>query len=81
MVIASPGFRLNSESYLKWESTVVQRTYGISIPNSAHQVKYGIFILMPNQYPKQLSHLYCNDPKLPIGDIDRHIMPDDSACL
>jgi hypothetical protein len=28
-----------------------------------------------------LNYLFCNDPKLPIGDIVRHIMMDGSACL
>ena len=74
MVIVGPRFRLNSKLILKQESVVVRGTYGISIPDSARQIEYGIFILMPNKYPKQLPNLFCNDPKLPIGDIDRHIM-------
>jgi len=81
MVIAGPKFRLNSESFLKRESLVVHGTYGISIPDSARQIEYGISILMPNKYPKQLPILFCNDPKLPIGNIDRHILDNDSACL
>lgn len=28
-----------------------------------------------------MNYLFCNDPKLPIGVIDRHIMIDGSACL
>lgn len=81
MVIADPKFRLNSESVLKRKSIVVHGTYGISIPDSAQQIEYGISILMPNKYPKKLPNMFCNDPKLPIGDIDRHIMKDGSACL
>ena len=34
-----------------------------------------------NTYPKQSPVLFCNDPKLPIGNIDRHIMDDGSAYL
>jgi len=81
MVTAGPGFRLNSVHTLKKESVVVHGTYGISIPDSAQQIEYGISILMPNKYPKQLPDMFCNDPKLPVGDIDRHIMDDGSACL
>ena len=81
MVIVRPRFRPDSKKVLKQESVVVRGTYGISIPGSAHQIEYGIFIFMPNNYPKQVPNLFCNDPKLPIGDIDRHIMSDGSACL
>jgi len=81
MVIVGPSFRLNSKLVMKQESVVIRGTYGISIPNSIRQIEYRIFIYMPNNYPKQVPNLFCNDPKLPIGDIDRHIMPDGSACL
>ncbi len=81
MVIAGPEFRLNSVMVLKQESVVVHGTYGISFPDAARQIEYRISILMPNKYPKQLPNMFCNDPKLPIGDIDRHIMKDGSACL
>jgi len=81
MVIAGPQFRLNSELSLKQESVVVHGTYGISTPNSDQQIEYGISILMPLKYPKELPTLFCNDPKLPVGNIDRHIMDDGSACL
>jgi hypothetical protein len=60
---------------------VVHGTYGISIPDSEDQIEYGICILLPDRYPEQLPVLFCNDPKLPIGIIDRHILSDGSACL
>jgi len=81
VVVVGPSFRPNNKTVLKQEFVVVRGTYGISIPGSAHQIEYGIFIFMPNNYPKQVPNLFCNDPKLPIGDIDRHIMADGSACL
>jgi hypothetical protein len=81
MVIASPNYRLNKVSFLKQESAVVHGTYGIPIPDSHDQIEYGICILLVDRYPKQLPVLFCNDPKLPIGNIDRHIMDDGSACL
>jgi hypothetical protein len=81
MVIAGPGFMLNSEVSLKQESMVVHGTYGISIPDSGGQIEYGICILFSGRYPKEIPILLCNDPKLPSGNIDRHIMNDGSACL
>ena len=81
MVIAGPKFRLNNESFLKRESVVVHGTYGIFVSEFAQQIEYRISILMPNKYPKQIPNMFYNDPKLPVGDIDRHIMTDGSACL
>ncbi len=81
MVIAGPNYRLNSESVLKRESVVVHGTYEIAIPDSNDQIEYGICALLPERYPKHPPVLFCNDPKLPIGNIDRHIMDNGSACL
>ena len=81
MIIAGPKFRLNSKGVLTQESVVVYGTYGIGIPDSNEKIEYGICIALPDRYPKQPPVLFCNDPKLPIGNIDRHIMEDGSACL
>ncbi len=81
MIIAGPNYRLNKVSFLKQESVVVHGIYGIAIPGSNDHIEYGICILLPDRYPKQLPALFCNDQKLPIGNIDRHILSDGSACL
>jgi len=81
MIIAGPDYRLNQVSLLEHESVVIHGTYGISIPDSEDQIEYGICILLPDRYPKQPPVLFCNDPKLPVGVIDRHILSDGSACL
>jgi len=81
MIIAGPKFRLNSKGVLTQEFVVVYGTYGIAIPDFNEQIEYGICVLLPGRYPKQPPVLFCNDPKLPIGNIDRHIMDDGSACL
>jgi hypothetical protein len=81
MVIVGPNYWLNKVSVLRQESVVVQGTYEIAIPDSNEQIEYGICILLPEKYPKQLPVLFCNDSELPIGNIDRHIMADGSACL
>jgi len=72
---------LNSVRPLKQESVVVHGTYGITVLDSTDQIEYRICIILPERYPKQIPILLCNDPKLPIGNIDRHIMADGSACL
>ena len=81
MVIASPEFMLNSVFPLKQESMVALGTYGIGVPDSDEQIEYGICILFSGRYPKHIPILFCNDSKLPISDIDRHIMNNGSACL
>lgn len=81
MFIAGPGFMLNSVLFLKQESVIVNGTYGINIPDFIEQIEYKICILLHGKYPKQIPVLICNDPKLPFGNIDRHIMSDGSACL
>jgi hypothetical protein len=81
MFIAGPNYRLNRVSVLRQESVVVHGTYEIAIPDSNEQIEYGICILLPGKYPKNPPVLFCNDSKLPIGHIDRHIMTDGSACL
>ena len=81
MDIAGPGFMLNSVVTLKQESVVAHGTYGISVQDSDEQIEYGVCIYFPERYPVQIPILLCNDPKLPIGEIDRHIMSDGSVCL
>lgn len=81
IIIADKGFKLNRESSLKHESAVVHGIYRISVPDSAQQFEYGISLFIPEKYPNQPPIMFCNDPKLPTGNIDRHIMRDGSACL
>lgn len=81
MVIAPSGFRINRVSSLKHESAIAHGTYLLRIPDSNKQIEYGIVLVFPNNYPKEPPLMFCNDPKLPIGDIDRHIMNDGMACL
>jgi len=81
MVIGGLGFRLSSTYTLEWESVVVHGTYGIPVSDSAQQFEYGISIFIPVRYPKQIPILFCNDPKIPVGNLDRHILDNGSACL
>jgi hypothetical protein len=81
LAVVGPDFRINSEFGTKNECAVAHGTYTIQIPNSKRQIEYSIVLLFPNNYPKSAPKMYCNDPKLPIGNIDRHIMKDGYACL
>jgi hypothetical protein len=81
LVIVGPEFRINSHFVLKHEFAVVQGTYSLCDPNLMSDIEYKIVLVFPPDYPKNCPVMYCNDPKLPIGNIDRHIMGDGSACL
>ncbi|MDY6854194.1 MAG: hypothetical protein SWO11_05735 [Thermodesulfobacteriota bacterium] len=79
--IAIPNFKINDAVYVKAECAVVHGTYSIHVPDTDRDIEYGIVIVFPNDYPKHPPELFCNDPKLPINNIDRHIMKDGAACL
>ena len=81
MAVVGPGFHINSVCQLKYECTVVHGIYNLPIPESSRQIEYGIVLVLPNRYPENPPELFCNDPSLPIGNIDRHIMHDGHACL
>ncbi|MCD6185622.1 MAG: hypothetical protein J7K84_07525 [Deltaproteobacteria bacterium] len=66
---------------LKQEHAVVYGTYSLHIPDISRPFEYGIVLLIPNNYPKAAPRMFCNDSKLPLENIDRHIMPYGMACL
>jgi hypothetical protein len=79
--VVDPGFKVNSACYLKQKFVVVHGTYGLQIPDTCRQIDYGIVLVLPRNYPKFPPVMFCNDPKLPINNIDRHIIKDGRACL
>jgi hypothetical protein len=81
LVVVGPGFRINSVCRLKLECAIVHGIYNLQIPDSCRQIEYGIVLVLPSNYPKRPPEMFSNDPKLPIDNIDRHIMSDGRACL
>jgi len=81
MEIVPPGTRINKVCALKTESAIVSGIHRLSIPDTQRYLDYRISILLPSNYPRNVPTMLCNDKKLPIGNIDRHIMDDGSACL
>ena len=79
--VVGPGFKINSKYSLEYDSAIAHGTFTLQIPDSFRQLEYGIVLVLPKNYPKRPPVMFCNDPKLPIGDIDRHIMTDGRACL
>jgi hypothetical protein len=81
LVVVGPGVRINNVCKLKHERAIVHGMYNLQIPDSCRQIEYGVGLVLPRNYPKRPPDMFCNDPKLPIGNIDRHIMSDGRACL
>jgi ubiquitin-protein ligase len=79
--ITAPGTPLNSVVSLKREAALVSGIYRLMVPESQRYRDYRIAVVLPDNYPKNPPVMYCNDEKLPIGNIDRHIMNDGRACL
>lgn len=81
MEILPSGTRINKVFALRTESAIVSGIYRLLIPDSQRYLDYRIVVLLPDNYPRRIPRMYCNDRKLPIGNINRHIMSDGSACL
>lgn len=81
LVVVGPEFKINSNFFLKHEAAVVIGTYNLIRPELTDEIEYKLALVFPNDYPKNCPVMYCDDPKLPIGNIDRHILKDGGACL
>lgn len=81
LVVVGPGFKINNVYKLKHEGAIVHGIYNLDIPDSCRQIEYGIVLVLPNNYPKCPPAMFCNDPRLPLDDINRHIIRDGRACL
>ena len=81
LAVLNAGYRLNDVIKLKKASAVAHGIYGLRVPEMDQPIEYKIAVIFPEKYPRQIPILVCDDPKLPIGDIDRHIMSDGSCCL
>jgi len=81
LVVVGPGFKINSVLSLRREGVVAHGIFNLKIPDSCREIEYRIVLVFPENYPKRPPDMFCDDPKLPIGNIDRHIMSDGRACL
>lgn len=81
LAVVGPELRLNSVYSLKEECVIAHGVYGLFVPGMTREIEYGIALTLPNDYPKRPPIMFCNDPKLPIGEIDRHILSEGQACL
>lgn len=79
--IVGPGFPFNSVFRTPFECAVAHGTYTVHSPNPQAEVEYGISLWLPESYPREPKLMFCNDPKLPIKVLDRHILLYGQACL
>jgi len=78
--IRPSGFRINQEQKWEQECAIAAGIYRLQAPNTM-QYDYRIAVVLLDDYPNSPCVVYCNDPKLPIGNIDRHILANGQACL
>jgi hypothetical protein len=81
MEVCAKGFRLNSQRELVAEAVVVHGPFRLEIPGTSRHCDYKVTVVLPRNFPNDPPILFCNDAKLPIGNIDRHILNDGRACL
>lgn len=81
LVVVEPGFRVNAVCKLEVRRAVVYGKYELDIPDTDRHIDYGVALILPDDYPKRPPSMYCNDPKLPLDNIDRHIVRNGWACL
>ncbi len=79
--VVGPGFRINPVLAAKIECAIAHGTYILKSPDNQADIEYGIALGLPENYPKFFPMLFCNDPKLPIDNLDRHIQKGGRACL
>jgi len=79
--VVGPEFRINTMLATKTECAVAHGTYTLSAPDVHEEIEYGITLWLPGNYPKSPPVMLCNDPKLPINTLDRHILKEGQACL
>ena len=81
LIIVGENYCLNDVAFLSEERAIIHGTYELKLPNSNRTINYSLNLITPKNYPKYPPIMYCNDPKLPINTIDRHILKDGEACL
>ena len=81
IAVRAEGCRLNSQAVLKKAAVVAQGVYSLRTKDGTVCVDYGLKLVYPPNYPRSHPVVYCDDPKLPIGILDRHILSNGQACL
>lgn len=79
--IAPKGTRVTESHSLACDRAICRGTYALRVPDSDRSYEYSITLITHATHPEGLPALCCNDPKLPAGNLARHIMSDGTACL
>ena len=79
--VCPEGYPLNAHAALKAEAAVTRGTYSLRMQGVETCYKFGVSLLYPPDYPRNHPIMLCDDPKLPAGILDRHILSKGEACL
>ena len=78
---APKGTRVTPTHSLVCERAICRGKYLLRVPDSGRGYEYSVTVITSSAYPVEMPTLCCNDPKLPAGILDRHIMSDGMVCL
>lgn len=79
--VVGPGFPINPVLMTGVECVIAHGTYVLKAPTGHDDVEYSFTLWLPGNYPKSPPIMFCNDAKLPLSVLDRHILSDGQACL
>ena len=79
--IAPMGTRVTESNSFTRDCAICRGTYVLRVPDSNRSYDFMITVITRPNHPKDLPLLCCDDPKLPAGFYNRHIMSDSMACL
>ena len=81
IAVRPEGYPLNVKVGLKTEAVVAHGIYPLQAKDASVRIDFRVTLLYPQDYPRSHPMLFCDDPKLPIDVIDRHILSEGQACL
>lgn len=79
--ILPAGARIGNKKKPVQDSVVCRGKYVLKVPETERHYDYSILALTQQTHPRDMPILFCDDPKLPVGVLDRHILDDCQACL
>ena len=79
--VYSAGTPVGKHQKLSVECALCLGVYQLRVPDTDRHHDYSVVILIHPNHPKEIPALFCDDARLPAGNLDRHILRTGQACL